>query len=59
MPFAATTTAKADYTTPTRQAHRHHKPKPELVPGAPLANATMYRWAFGHHFVVAAALATM
>ncbi len=44
MPFMATTTAKADYTAPTKRAERHQRAKAELVPGAPLTNATMYRW---------------
>ncbi|DBA72582.1 TPA: hypothetical protein ACH3X2_010335 [Trebouxia sp. C0005] len=43
MPFTATTTAKADYTAPTKRAERRRRSKAELVPSAPLANATMYR----------------
>ncbi|DBB09819.1 hypothetical protein WJX82_004888 [Trebouxia sp. C0006] len=43
MPFKATTTAKADYTAPTKRAERHRRTKAELVPSAPLTNATMYR----------------
>ncbi|KAL3159848.1 hypothetical protein ABBQ38_010249 [Trebouxia sp. C0009 RCD-2024] len=43
LPFTATTTAKADYTPPGKPAQRYRKAKQELVPSAPLANATMYR----------------
>lgn len=48
MPFKATTTAKADYTAPTKRAERHRRTKAELVPSAPLTNATMYRWGCWH-----------
>ncbi len=48
MPFTATTTAKADYTAPTKRAERHRRAKAELVPSAPLTNATMYRWVCWH-----------
>ena len=49
LPFTATTTAKADYTAPTRRAEKYHKAKAEQVPSAPLTNATVYRFTAPKH----------
>ncbi len=59
MPFTATTTAKADYTAPTKPAERRRRAKAELVPSAPLTNATMYRWGCWHCHLHAIAVTCM